>query len=162
MKYNTVQGRATSYPQGCALGICVVYIQGMVLILKRVNGQCNTGRTHFKKGRVPWNKGRKTPDEVRIKISASLKEGGYKPPLTPSWENHWKWKGDNASYSSIHYWMRRHFGKPLKCELCGVEGLNVRQYHWANISGEYKRDRNDWKRLCVSCHLYRDKNNIKI
>lgn len=27
-----------------------------------------------------------------------------------------------------------------------------KRYEWANISGEYKRDRSDWVMLCPSCH----------
>ena len=34
--------------------------------------------------------------------------------------------------------------------------MDKKRYHWANISGEYKRDLTDYKRLCVSCHRYFD------
>jgi len=27
-----------------------------------------------------------------------------------------------------------------------------RTFAWANISGEYKQDRSDWKMMCYSCH----------
>lgn len=60
------------------------------------------------------------------------------------------WKGDKASYYAKHLWMNYHFGKPSECEHCKT---NVnRMYHWANISGEYHRKREDWLRLCVPCH----------
>lgn len=60
------------------------------------------------------------------------------------------WKGDEASYFAKHIWMKTQFGAPTKCEKCGTE--KKRMYHWANISGEYHRKREDWLRLCVPCH----------
>ena len=52
--------------------------------------------------------------------------------------------------SPLHEWVVRRLGKPSKCEFCGT--MEKRKYHWANKSGEYKRDLNDWLRLCVPCH----------
>jgi len=60
------------------------------------------------------------------------------------------WRGEWASYGAIHLWIRRKFGKPEFCEHCKTS--ERRMYHWANVSGEHKRDRNDWLRLCVPCH----------
>ena len=65
------------------------------------------------------------------------------------------WKGENASYEAIHAWVRRHRGKPQQCEHCGT--TEKRMYHWANKSHEYKRDLNDWIRLCRPCHSKYDK-----
>ncbi len=65
-----------------------------------------------------------------------------------------KWKGENASYAAIHIWMRNHFGAPKLCEHCG--DTTRKMYHWANLSGTYKRERFDWIRLCVPCHKRRD------
>ena len=71
-------------------------------------------------------------------------------------EKNSQWKGENAGYMAIHNWIRRHWGTPRKCEDCG-KNEQKRMYHWANISGLYKRDRSDWKRLCVPCHSLMDK-----
>lgn len=59
------------------------------------------------------------------------------------------------NYSYIHEWARKTFGKADRCEECHVvkpaqEGK--RFYCWANLSGEYKQDINDWKMMCYSCH----------
>lgn len=62
--------------------------------------------------------------------------------------NHFLWKGDNASYSAIHYWLYRQVGKAKKCSNCGSE----RWVEWANISGEYKRNISDYRELCRKCH----------
>lgn len=62
--------------------------------------------------------------------------------------------GTSLNYRSLHYWVQRNLGKPSKCENCG--NTNASRYHWANISGEYKRDLTDWARLCPSCHALLD------
>ena len=67
-----------------------------------------------------------------------------------SGENSNKWKGDKVGYSALHDWIRRQLGTPKVCENCG--STNHKQYEWANISGEYKRDTSDWARLCKMCH----------
>lgn len=77
---------------------------------------------------------------------------GHKQPkeeLSPHW------KGDKVGYSGIHYWIQRHLGKPNLCEKCGT--TTAKQFHWANISGEYKRDLKDYKRLCAKCHKIFDR-----
>jgi len=64
---------------------------------------------------------------------------------------HWKWKGDKVGYFGVHDWITKHYGQPIGCEVCGLSDPE-RKYHWANLSGDYKRDRSDFKRMCVSCH----------
>ena len=71
-------------------------------------------------------------------------------------ENHYRWKGDSVGYYALHNWIRKQKGKARKCEECGKEG----RCHWANISGEYKRDINDFKSLCASCHRQYDYPNF--
>ena len=58
-------------------------------------------------------------------------------------------------YRSLHLWVERRLGKRQECWECGT--TEDRRYHWANISGEYKRETSDWRRLCVPCH-FREKN----
>ncbi len=65
------------------------------------------------------------------------------------------WKGDKVGYHALHAWIARHFGKPKICEDCKT--TKAKKYVWANISGEYKRDLKDFKRLCTSCHIKFDK-----
>ena len=61
------------------------------------------------------------------------------------------------NYRGVHQWMQYHYGKPKKCSRCGFTSDNGRQFHWANLSGQYLKDITDWKRLCVSCHLRMDR-----
>lgn len=73
---------------------------------------------------------------------------------------HPNWKGDEVGYRDLHLWVERQLGKPDTCEHCGKKSLTGRQIHWANKSGEYRRDVNDWIRLCAPCHGKYDKDKI--
>lgn len=86
-----------------------------------------------------FKKGSKVGEKTRFK---SEDVTGEKNP---------NWKGNTVGYSALHLWVKRWLGKPSKCEHCGktVKGVGI---HWANRTGEYKRDLNDWLRLCSKCH----------
>lgn len=71
------------------------------------------------------------------------------------------WKGENVTREAKHVWIKYYFGRPMFCEECKSETVPegkvpARWFQWANISGEYKRDRSDWKRLCINCHVKMD------
>ena len=65
-------------------------------------------------------------------------------------------KKEKLTYGGLHSWVRGHYTKLNKCEHCGQNpGVNKRgsnKIQWANKSGEYKREREDWICLCHSCH----------
>lgn len=67
-----------------------------------------------------------------------------------SGEKSYQWKGGLAGYSAKHKRIIKHFGRPSKCEFCGSSA--AKQFDWANVSGDYKDDISDWKRLCKKCH----------
>lgn len=67
------------------------------------------------------------------------------------------WKGTLGEYRTLHEWVERQLGKPNTCESCGKSGLSGRKIHWANKSGRYLREKNDWLRLCVPCHIANDR-----
>lgn len=69
------------------------------------------------------------------------------------------WKGDDVGYHGVHDFIRRTYGKASKCTECGDK--NATGYEWSNISGEYKRDRDDWRELCIRCHRIIDQNAKK-
>lgn len=133
-------------------------------------------KSEFKKGMTPWNKGKKLSKEHCDNLSKSHigQEGFFKGKKRPelTGKNHACWKGDNAGYEAIHNWMYRTFGKADKCENpeCkyprlsrkGKMMLAPKKYHWANKTGNYLREREDWLMLCPSCHqFYDDKFNIR-
>ena len=67
-------------------------------------------------------------------------------------ENNGMWKGDKASLSAIHIWIKARKPKPKCCEKCNKN----KPFDLANISGEYKRDVKDFEWLCRSCHMNSD------
>lgn len=90
--------------------------------------------------------GKKLPDWWRKKISDNHADlSGDKSPT---------WKGDDVGYYGVHDWIYKEKGSPKKCELCKTTTAN--KYHWANRDHKYRRDINDWLRLCVPCHKKHD------
>ena len=122
-----------------------------------------------KKGCTPWNKGKKGLQQAwnknlktgelskKHKEKISLSNKGKRTGI----KNH-AWKGLSVSYRSLHLWIHYHKGHPGTCEHCKKTNLKAQQIHWASLSGEYKRDLNDWIRLCVKCHISHDKNRKTI
>jgi hypothetical protein len=80
--------------------------------------------------------------EVRPRIDTS--KSGRKGALNQSW------KGDRAGYAAMHKWIARLLGKPNKCEYC--KRTDQKKYEWANIDHEYRRNAEDYIRLCTKCH----------
>lgn len=48
-----------------------------------------------------------------------------------------------------HYWVRRNFEDPKKCESCGKVGVKL---DWSNKDHKYLLVRESWQRVCKSCH----------
>lgn len=71
-------------------------------------------------------------------------------------DNHWNWKGNDVGYNALHNWVKRKLGFPNKCEMCGVENEIL---DWANKDHTYRRNINNWIRLCRKCHYKYDLNN---
>ena len=59
------------------------------------------------------------------------------------------WKGDKVGIYALHEWIRKYKPKPEFCEECKIKP----PYDVANISQQYKRDINDFRWLCRSCHM---------
>ncbi len=105
-----------------------------------------------------------TPDEIvagRIEANArkaAAKVGANNPMHGKTGEASPRWKGEAVSYGGLHDWLTENFGQPKCCEQCGTTDPNDR-YEWANVSGEYRRERTDFKRLCKKCHNDHDRVN---
>ena len=107
-----------------------------------MTGQETTKRAPNKK---PYPlKGVPRSQEMKLKIKAT----------TPRGESHSAWVGDDVGYGGLHSWIIRHYGK---ADHCSNDTSHItKRFEWANISGEYRRDINDFKQLCVSCHRKMD------
>lgn len=73
-------------------------------------------------------------------------------------EEHPNWKGREVGYAALHRWVYRHKTKTGICSACGISGLT----DWANLSGTYQRDLDDFIELCRSCHKRLDLRRIQI
>lgn len=71
-----------------------------------------------------------------------------------SGKNNPAWLGGNISYGSVHNTIRSIYGKAIFCEIDKTH--KSKRYEWANLSGKYSTDRNDWKMMCQSCHRIYD------
>ena len=90
---------------------------------------------------------------IRCKsCSNRFRKGKYIYNSTQINEKHKLWKDDKVTKKPLHIWVKRRKTKVEICENCKDKPT----YDLANISGEYKRDINDFEWLCRSCHMKRD------
>lgn len=72
------------------------------------------------------------------------------------------WKGDKLTYSGLHDWIKREYGKATKCENLDFCLGKSKTYDWALIKGKsYRRQKTNFLQLCRSCHVRYDKNWLK-
>lgn len=113
------------------------------------------------------------PISLELKIKLSRERKGVKTGIVPKsafkkadirllGENNSSWKGEKVGKKALHDWVKRWFGFPNKCENCGFESDSHLRIQWANKSGKYMRNREDWLRLCVPCHHKKDRIHEKI
>lgn len=62
------------------------------------------------------------------------------------------WKGDNATVSSIHCWVRDNFTPEKFCEICRRPNDGSTRFDWSNKDHTYSRERKDWQHVCRGCH----------
>jgi hypothetical protein len=105
------------------------------------------------------SRGRKRSAEERQKVSRALRNLTPEQRFnhrasTPRGARHGNWKGDEVGYRSLHLWVDLHGVKTGRCVECGREVGVARGTgtQWANISGEYRRDLDDFRELCIPCH----------
>ena len=85
--------------------------------------------------------------ETRIKIGLAHKAE----------KSNW-WKGDSVGYRALHQWLQREFGKADRCENPQCEH-KIKKFEWALLKGKkYERKRENFWRLCQSCHAKYDFN----
>lgn len=99
-----------------------------------------------------YNHNREFSEETRRKMS-DARRGRFLG------DQHPLWRGDAVSYTTLHSWVRRHKPKSGVCAECSaaVGTERSRGTEWANISGRYLRDLDDYVELCIPCHRRRDR-----
>ena len=120
------------------------------------------GQSVERKGKVCYTV---MTDDIKQKISKSKTGVSIWPNGR---DNYWmkgsgnyNWKGDRVGYFALHHWINREKGSAEKCVVCENFG-GSKGCHWANLSGKYKRDINDYISLCPKCHKAWDRGNLPI
>ena len=115
----------------------------------------------YRKHMSDVHKGKTPTEEQRKKVSLALKgkiPKNFYEMQKKGWTTSKKeqfnsnWKGQEVGYIGLHKWVQKHLGKPTKCEMCGKGGLSGRFIQWANKDHTYRRNLEDWIRLCTPCH----------
>lgn len=101
-------------------------------------------------------------DIQKLSIESGKKHNSYKGTLGKLGRLNYVWKDNQASYSSKHKWIQKHWKKTGICEHCKkyIKPFGNRKFgtEWSNKSGNYDRnDRNDWQEFCSKCHKEYDK-----
>ena len=106
---------------------------------------------------IAIKKGYKPPNQKGLKRVSVWNKGKICPQLQG--EKQGQWRGEDASYSSIHRWVRKWKGIPIVCEKCGELKTNDYSIQWANIDHQYRRVLDDYIALCIKCHRKYDRIN---
>jgi hypothetical protein len=122
---------------------------------RRKMSDARRGRQHSAASRAKMsaaNVGRRHTAETRKRISETLRAMQRTGARTHNW------KGDAVGYCALHAWVARHKKKTGVCTDCGNEVGTARTTgtEWANVSGRYLRDLDDFIELCIPCHRTRD------
>ena len=96
------------------------------------------------KGRKAWNKGLTKETDIRVLKYSESNKGKHDHNNS----NNPNWKGDKAKPPAIHEWIKKNKQKPEICEECGVDS----KLELSSKTHEYKRDINEFRWLCRSCH----------
>lgn len=83
-----------------------------------------------------------------------MKHNTPEPIGTPEQKKLRRFSGTLSEYKALHYWVGQQLGKPSLCRHCGT--TSAKRFEWANISGKYLKDVEDWVRLCKKCHCKMD------
>ena len=63
-------------------------------------------------------------------------------------------EGYSGHYYNVHSWLVRTYGNAQYCQM--DKAHKAKRFEWANVSGDYLKDINDYMQLCPSCHRKMD------
>lgn len=64
-------------------------------------------------------------------------------------------------YIRMHKWVNQVAGHPNVCEICGGV-FEAKFMEWSNKDHKYRRNLDDWQRLCRKCHKAYDRGRFGI
>lgn len=131
---------------------------------KGLKEQLNTGRTCFKKGFTPWNKGKagtyKFSEEAKKRMSDSQKRIGNKPPImhrkgkdNPNWKN---------GSGNINKLVKERDGGI--CQICGLKEPEIMEIDHILPKSRFidkKYELNNLITLCPNCHKRKTKKDAE-
>lgn len=126
-------------------------VQGIKCCSKRCGykyrGQSNTGRTHFKKGQTPWNKGK--PNTWYNPKGLILGRGWNKGLGMASEESRLRWTREYVEWRTSVF-QRDNY----TCQQCGKRGAKLNADHIKPFSlfPELRLEITNGRTLCVLCH----------
>lgn len=120
--------------------------------VKYCSRACSKLNTCFgREGWEPWSKSQKG---IHLSPNSEFKKGQMAREMNVNW------KGVKVGRRALHSWVERTYGKTSCCEQCKLTkqpvGAKRDYFEWANVSGQYLRERSDWLRLCAACHRKMD------
>lgn len=136
-------------------------------------------KSPFKKGFIPWNKGKPWSEEMKKRISETNKRKGIEPIKKnefPCGDKHPNWKGGITSENRkirtsvvYKYWRKQSLIRDnFTCQKCKQSGGVLRVHHINNFSDfkELRLNENNGITFCKDCHKkfhkkYGNKNNTR-
>jgi hypothetical protein len=124
------------------------------------NGRCKSCSNRARKGKYTFLHSNETKRKMSFSHKGMKQSEATKRKLALQRvaELNPNWMGDRVGLIGLHVWIKRHKPKPQFCECCKTNP----PYDLANISGEYKRDINDFEWLCRRCHMHKDKRILNL
>lgn len=90
------------------------------------------------------------------KSCAVTRQHEEQPKAAPSGQQHYAWKGEDASYGAMHLRVARSRGAADFCSNRETAGCLSRKYEWAHVHGTEPGDPGNYIPLCKSCHITYD------
>lgn len=109
-------------------------------------------------------------DETKLKQSRAMKGRTRSPEYRANISKaklgarNGQWRGDEVGYQAAHVWLRKYFGTPKYCENCNGQNAKSEYFDWAHLPGRgnHSRVREDYIRLCRSCHIRYDRYGVDV
>jgi hypothetical protein len=93
------------------------------------------------------------------RLAAFKRDNSKRIAALPKGKRHWNWS-ENPNLLTLHKRLHRKHGS-AKNYKCSFQGCEKQAHDWANKTGKYSDDVNDYEPLCRSHHVKKDKNWIK-
>jgi hypothetical protein len=131
-------------------------------------GRCtNTGKTHFKKGQVPWNKGKHPEHKVYKEYEINVNNRGWFTKERLSGEKNPRWNGGSTKFRQVireldkyKQWRSNVFQRDnWTCQTCGKRGHIIHVHHIKEFERILKENNIKDRNTAISCSELWNLNN---